>query len=144
MQSNFIFITVAFLQTHLLYVIVFSNTYRVLLHHDFILHFCYVVAVVWSVLTSVLARNLSHTKEGRGEGRKANSFSSSLSSGKMDAIVFADLDLSMSTDAKGSTDKLLWVLQSDSNKLVYWNNNFFLYQFFSLKQYITTKSGNTF
>lgn len=62
----------------------------------------------------------------------------------MDAIVFTDLDLSMSTDAKGSTDKLLWVLQSDSNKLVYWNNYFFLYPFFSLKQYITTKSDNTF
>lgn len=51
----------------------------------------------------------------------------------MDAAGFADLDLSMSTAAKGSTDKLLWVLQSDSKKLVmfHWNNNdFSLFQFF--------------
>lgn len=72
----------------------------------FVLHFYCVVAVVLRVLT-FLARNLSHRKEGRGEGRKDNSFSSSLSSGNMDETVFADLDLSMSTDAKGSTDKLL-------------------------------------
>lgn len=51
----------------------------------------------------------------------------------MDTAGFADLDLSMSTAAKGSTDKLLWVLQSDSKKLVmfHWNNNdFSLFQFF--------------
>lgn len=119
---------IAFLQTHLRYVIVFSNIYTVILHRDFILNFSYAVDVVWSVL-AFLARNHSHRKEGRGEGRNDNSFSGCVSPGNMDATVFANLDLSMSTVAKGSTDKLLWVLQSDSSKLLVfeWNNNFFFF-----------------
>lgn len=92
-----------------MYVIVFSKIYTVMLHHDFILQFSYLVAVVWSVW-AFLARNLSHRKEGRAEGRKDNSFSGSVSPGNMDATGFADLDLSMSTAAKGSTDKPMWVL----------------------------------
>lgn len=100
-----------------------------MLHHDFILHFSCVVGVVWSIL-AFLARNLNHKKEGRGEGRKDNFFSSSDSPGNVDATGFADLDLSMST-----TNKLLWVFQGKSNKQVIfvWNYNvFFLFcSFFS-------------
>ena len=61
---------------------------------------------------------LSHRKHCRGEGRKDDSFSSSVTPGNMDTARSVDLHLSMSTAAKGSIDKLLWVLQSDSNKLV--------------------------
>lgn len=73
--------------------------------------FSYVVGVVWSIL-AFLARNPSHKKEDKGEGRKDNSFSSFVSSGNVDATGFADLDLSTGTTVKGITNKLLWVFQS--------------------------------
>lgn len=95
-----------------------------------------VVGVVWSVL-AFLARNLSHKKGGRGEGKKDNSFSSSVSPGNADPAVFADLNLSISTTAKGSTNKLLWVFHSESNRQVtfVWNNNVFSPFLIFFKQY---------
>lgn len=109
LYSNCLLITPQLLSRHVwCYGMVFSNIYAVVLHHDFILHFSFVVAMVWSVL-AVLTKNLSYRKEGRSEGREGKSFSSSISPGNMDAT--ANRLSSMSAGAKDSTEKMrvFWV-----------------------------------